>query len=203
MNQYAIHYEKTSAIWQLSDTLLQHIPFNHPNLVFCCIGTDRSTGDALGPLVGSNLIEKSNFPYKIMGTLEMPFHALNLQDQLHSLYKLSPAPYIVAIDACLSSEENVGYIFAEDGPIYPGKAFNKKLPPVGQFSIKAVVNIGGFIENTVLQNTRLFVTHQMSHTISEAIYLAWQRSELEIKHYRHYYTDNQNSWQQVGYADFS
>lgn len=203
MNQYAIHYEKTNAIWQLSNTLQQQIPFNHPNLVFCCIGTDRSTGDALGPLVGSKLIDKYDFPYKIIGTLEQPLHALNLQEHIHSLYQLSPAPYIVAIDACLSSESNVGYIFTENGPIYPGKAFNKNLPPVGHFSIKAVVNIGGFIENTVLQNTRLFVTQQMSKTISEAIYLAWKQTELEIKHYRHYSSHNQNSWQQISYSDFS
>ena len=43
---YVIHYEKTSAVWHLSELFVQHIPFDHEQLVFCCIGTDRSTGDA-------------------------------------------------------------------------------------------------------------------------------------------------------------
>ena len=41
---YVIHYEKTSAVWQLSELFVQHIPFDHEQLIFCCIGTDRSPG---------------------------------------------------------------------------------------------------------------------------------------------------------------
>ena len=54
--------KKPGAIWRLSELFLQYIPFEHDNLVFCCIGTDRSTGDALGPLTGS-LLSNYQFPY--------------------------------------------------------------------------------------------------------------------------------------------
>lgn len=40
-------------------SFFQEIAVLHPaeQLTFLCIGTDRSTGDALGPLTGSRLLE--------------------------------------------------------------------------------------------------------------------------------------------------
>lgn len=68
-NHFAIHYEKPSVVWQLSDRFLQTIPFDDQNVTFCCIGTDRSTGDSLGPIVGSFLKDSISFPFTIIGTL--------------------------------------------------------------------------------------------------------------------------------------
>jgi hypothetical protein len=43
---------------------------------FICIGTDRSSGDSLGPFVGTYLNEMG---YKnVYGTLDEPVHAMNL-----------------------------------------------------------------------------------------------------------------------------
>ena len=54
-------------------------------LVFLCIGTDRATGDCLGPLVGSRL--KSLSPSTaVYGTLETPVHATNLQETLDEIF---------------------------------------------------------------------------------------------------------------------
>mgnify|MGYP000231911284 FL=1 len=47
-------------------------------VVFLCIGTDRSTGDSLGPLIGYQLKEKRLERVAILGTLERPVHAMNL-----------------------------------------------------------------------------------------------------------------------------
>ena len=44
---YRVHFKETGAIRKLSTLLLKHIPFDSSNLVFFCIGTDRSTGDSL------------------------------------------------------------------------------------------------------------------------------------------------------------
>ena len=51
-------------------------------IVFVCIGTDRSTGDSLGPLIGTLLEEKSIHPFHVYGTLDHPIHALNLAEKL-------------------------------------------------------------------------------------------------------------------------
>ena len=197
---FAIHYEKTSAIWQLSDFLLENLPLYQQNLTFCCIGTDRSTGDSLGPLVGSYLQSMHNFPFPVIGTLEKPLHALNLCDTIEQL--AIDKPFVVAIDACLGDEPSVGLIVANDDAIQPGKAVKKQLPPIGDFSIKGVVNIGGFMETTVLQTTRLHVTQSISNVISQAILLAWQRYLLNIKHNRNNNAYDDNRWQQIGHTYF-
>ncbi len=67
------------------DSYLQALPLYKP-IVFLCVGTDRSTGDSLGPLVGSKLAELNKDLY-LYGTLEEPVHAMNLNDTLTSIYQ--------------------------------------------------------------------------------------------------------------------
>ena len=200
LSRFAIHYEKSSAIWQLSDFLLEHLPLYEQNLTFCCIGTDRSTGDSLGPLVGSYLNSMPNFPFKVIGTLEQPVHALNLHETIEHLEL--EKPFVVAIDACLGDEPSVGFIVLSNSAIQPGKAVKKQLPPIGNISIKGVVNVGGFMEAAVLQNTRLHVTQTMSSVIAKAILLTWQRYLLNGKLSRHDDRNNQDAWQKIGYTNF-
>ncbi|WP_102693435.1 spore protease YyaC [Rummeliibacillus pycnus] len=183
---YALHYQDSGAIWRLSSFLLEHIPFQHENLVFCCIGSDRSTGDALGPLTGSLLSNYISFPYKIIGSLEQPLHALNLNETVESLLGQTISPYVVAIDACLGEQKRIGEILFQTGPLLPGKAVKKELPPIGDVSIKGIVNFGGFMEHTILQTTRLNITYEMSNRIARAIYLAWHRHSLKNMHERNY-----------------
>ncbi|MER1987770.1 MAG: spore protease YyaC [Solibacillus sp.] len=197
----AIHYEQTGAVWQLSEHFLLTIPFNSP-LLFCCIGTDRSTGDALGPLIGSQLQGDFAFPFPIIGTLEKPLHALNLQETVEGIHQQIEQPFIIAIDACLGEERAIGQILLQHGPLYPGRAVKKKLPPIGDLSIKGIVNVGGYMETTVLQNTRLHVTTSIADKIARGLLLAWQRHLLKGKYNRHNHSNNQNTWQQIRYADF-
>ena len=59
----------------------QYLHQNRP-IIFVCIGTDRSTGDSLGPLVGYKLKYLSKNNIYIYGTLENPIHAKNMVDSL-------------------------------------------------------------------------------------------------------------------------
>lgn len=199
---HVIHYEKPTAVWQLSEYFLEYIPFHHEQLIFCCIGTDRSTGDALGPLVGNQLVQDLTFPFQVLGTLEKPVHALNLLETKAHLESTTPNPFTIAIDACLGDQSSIGSIILKDGPLYPGKAVQKELPPIGDLSIKGVVNVGGFMETAVLQNTRLHVTHTMSHTIARALQLAWQRYVLNKRHTYDNHSHYHKSRQQIGYTNF-
>lgn len=174
-----IYYKETGVIWRLSNYFLEQIPFDHPNLVFCCIGTDRSTGDALGPMTGSFLTQLFSFPFQIVGTLDNPLHALNIKEIMDELNSSPNKPYIIAIDACLGSANNIGQIIIHPGPLFPGKAVKKELPPIGEISIKAIVNIGGFMEYNVLQSTRLNITYEMGKVISRSLLLAWHRYNLK------------------------
>lgn len=198
----SVHHEQTGALWHLSDVFLQHVPFDEEHLIFCCIGTDRSTGDALGPLTGSFLSNFHSFPFEIIGTLENPLHAINLASTVEEIQQRPSAPFVIAIDACLGNEKNIGQIVVQEGPLYPGKAVKKDLPPIGDISIKGIVNVGGFMEMLVLQNTRLNVTYSMSNKIARALLLAWQRHLLKKKHNRDDNANYNNTRQQIGYSNF-
>jgi putative sporulation protein YyaC len=127
------------------------------SVVFVCIGTDRSTGDSLGPLIGYKM---ANLRYKdvhIYGNLENPVHAKNLDEIMKRIASECVEPFVVAIDACLGSMDHVGFIGIGEGSIKPGSGVNKELSPVGDMYITGIVNFGGFMDFLVLQNTRLNV----------------------------------------------
>jgi putative sporulation protein YyaC len=133
------------------------------NCDIVCIGTDRSTGDSLGPLVGTNL---EKLGYKVYGTIDNPVHASNLVTTIGNI----SSKYILAIDACLGRMENVGTISVEKGGIRPGIAVGKDLPKIGDVAIMGIVNVGGFMEHLVLQSTRLSLVIRMANSISEGIH---------------------------------
>lgn len=141
--------------------LEQFIP-SDKEVLFACIGTDRSTGDSLGPLVGTGLSESG---YTVIGTLHQPLHALNLEDALENIKQLYPNHFVVAIDACLGSSDHVGKIIVKNEPILPGAAFKKQLPPIGDVAIKGFVNISGYMEYEVLQSTRLSLVWDLAKEI--------------------------------------
>ena len=159
----------------MSDILSTHLQEWLPpskDIVVACIGTDRSTGDAFGPLVGSMLLDQTLETFHIYGTLEDPLHALNLKERLAAIRKNHPNPYILAIDACLGKSSSVGSVVLGKGSLHPGSALKKDLPPVGQLHISGMVNVSGFMEHVVLQNTRLHVVMQMAAKVAAAIQLS-------------------------------
>jgi putative sporulation protein YyaC len=131
-----------------------------------CVGTDRSTGDSLGPLVGT-LLCASGFQGNVMGTLDHPVHAENLS--AIPVRALSAYSHVVGVDACLGGRDEIGSIMVRNGPLRPGLGVRKKLPPVGDLYIAGVVNVGGFMEYMVLQNTRLALVMKMARVIATGI----------------------------------
>lgn len=142
-------------------------------IIFVCIGTDRCTGDSLGPLIGYKLktyfkdISKNNI--YIYGSLETPVHSKNLIDIINRIKVNFKNPYIVAIDSCLGKISNIGKVFVSNDPIYPGAAVNRDLPPIGDLSITGIVNISGGYEFLILQNTRLYTVMSLADCISNGI----------------------------------
>lgn len=141
-------------------------------IVIVCVGTDRSTGDSLGPLIGSKLQKISYAGFHLYGTLEEPVHAMNLAETLTTISRRFANPFILAVDACLGQLASVGCIQVGNGPVKPGAGVNKDLPPVGDIHITGIVNVGGFMEYFVLQNTRLSLVMNMAEVISNSIYIS-------------------------------
>ncbi len=154
-----------------------HIP--PQNIVILCIGTDRSTGDSLGPLIGHKLERLHHAHAHVYGSLSEPVHAKNLIETLSDIKSKHPHALILAIDACLGSMEHVGYITVAKGSIKPGAGTNKHLPAVGDVSVTGIVNFSGFMDFLVLQNTRLNLVMKMADIISLGLkYVLWKRYRL-------------------------
>lgn len=137
-------------------------------IVILCIGTDRSPGDSLGPLVGTFLSEMYVDAH-VYGTLNKPVHAANLTEVYDMVLRRHPNAFILAIDACLGKLETVENIIFRSKPLEPGLALKKSLPAVGHASLMGIVNVGGYMEYLVLQNTRMAITYRLARVISGII----------------------------------
>lgn len=160
---------------QLSSYLSTYLPSHNDELVIICIGTDRATGDSLGPLVGYKLHELPYEKVALYGTLDEPVHAKNLEDILVSILERHPNGLIIAIDACLGASQNVGCLTLGEGSIKPGAGVKKELPPVGHLHITGIVNFSSLMNMVILQNTRLSLVMKMADTIASGIkYCLWR-----------------------------
>lgn len=170
---FRIRYDAANASANLAFHLAEKLESTpaHVPLVLLCIGTDRSTGDALGPLIGSKVAAHDEGMH-VFGTLEHPVHAVNLSETIHLIESQFADPYIIAVDACLGQAANIGQITMADGALRPGAGVHKTLPAVGNLHITGIVNVGGFMEYFVLQNTRLAVVYKMAQIIAEGVHLA-------------------------------
>ena len=142
-------------------------------IAFACIGTDRSTGDALGPLVGQRLLKLGFDSEAVIGTLEDPLHALNLEERLGPLAGHRTPPLIVAVDAALGPMASVGAVHLRRGGLLPGQGVGKTLPRIGELAVTATVNVqAGALDVQVLQSTRLFLVQELAELIGVACWWA-------------------------------
>ncbi|MBW5447913.1 spore protease YyaC [Cohnella sp. CFH 77786] len=147
------------------------IAARHPlsEMTFLCIGTDRSSGDCLGPWVGT-LLAEAGFE-RVVGTLENPCDAEKLPDAIAAL---PPSGIILAVDACLGRPESVGAYLAAANPLIPGRSVGKPLPPVGAFSVAGIVNAAGPKPYWSLQTTSVLRVMNMAREIADAIVRSWE-----------------------------
>lgn len=169
-DNFRVSIEEPLASYRLSTRLAEcvySLESIGSQFVILCIGSDRSTGDALGPLVGSRLKGHECKLIRVYGTLDEPVHAINLQEVLTEI--LANNSTVIAIDACLGKPANVGTLCANVGPLSPGAGVKKILPEAGDIHITGTVNVKGFMEYAVLQNTRLSLVVKMADIIADAV----------------------------------
>lgn len=138
-------------------------------VIILCIGSDRSTGDSLGPLIGYKLIKSGLNKVTIYGSLKNPVHAANLNATIDEIYSLYNNPYVIAIDASLGRKDHIGCITLGTGALKPGLGVKKQLPEVGDIHITGIVNLSGAMDTLLLQTTRLSTIMTLADVISEAL----------------------------------
>ncbi len=138
---------------------------NAQNIVILCIGSDRATGDCLGPIIGYKLEKLQYKNLAIYGTLNKPVHAKNLESTLDMIKSKYDNPFIIAIDASLGKDKHVGYVTLAEGSLKPGIGVDKELPQVGDICITGIVNVTGYLNHMLLQTTRLDTVMQLADFI--------------------------------------
>ncbi len=136
-----------------------------------CIGTDRSTGDSLGPLIGHQLRRRGLKHIHVLGTLNCPVHAMNLEDTIYLLEQDYPDYLVIAVDASVGMSSHVGCITLGRGALRPGLGVCKDLKAVGDLFITGIVSGEGSYDPMMLQSIRLSTVMHMAECISDSICL--------------------------------
>lgn len=148
---------------------LNRLHYSQKDVVFLCIGSDRATGDSLGPILGYKLKHSSLEGVYIYGTLEDPVHAQNLETTLYKIQRKHPGCLVIAVDASLGEEKHIGYVTLSNRSIQPGIGVKKDLPCAGDISITGIVNCTCEYSATLLQTTRLQIVMKMADFLLEGI----------------------------------
>lgn len=152
------------------------------NIIICCIGTDRATGDCYGPMVGTYL-EEGKCPCPVIGTLDSTLHAKNLINVYKNIKEDYPGYFIIAVDASLGNINRIGSISIRDGAASPGSGLEKNLPEIGDMSFSGQVNISTDDAESayiVIQNTSLGLVRKLALGTSKALLKALRENQLYI-----------------------
>lgn len=141
---------------------------NNTSPVFICIGSDLVLGDSLGPLVGT-LLKNKNLPAFIYGTLSFPVTAKEIEKARTLLKKTHPNSPIIAIDAAVGDQSDVGLIRVINKGLKPGLGVNKNLGTIGDVSIIGVVAPKSNNNVNLFNLTRLNLIYTMAEQIANGI----------------------------------
>ena len=152
--------------------------FNAPPVIVC-VGSDLAVGDSLGPIVGSMLKHKTQgLGVFVYGTLASPVTAKEIKYLRPFLTQTHPSSQIIAIDAAVGNEGDIGLIKLSDKPLFPGSGANKKLGAVGDLSVMGIVAEKSLANYGLLNTTRLNLVYTMAQTIADAMSsILWERAK--------------------------
>ena len=144
--------------------------------VVLCIGSDLAIGDSLGPIVGSMLkYETQGLNCFLYGTLSAPVTAKEIKYMRTFLRETHRGRKVIAVDAAVGSEGDIGLIKVNDAPLFPGAGANKKLGSIGDLSVMGIVAEKSLLSYGLLNTTRLNLVYSMAEIISDGLSsLLWE-----------------------------
>ncbi len=136
--------------------------------IIVCVGSDLILGDSLGPLVGT-LLRQNGVGAYVYGTLNAPITAREVDYVKTYLKKIHKNSKIIAIDAGIGPDSDVGLIKIRDVGLKPGLGVDKELPSLGDMSIVGVVASKSIRNVNLFNYTRLNLVYKMATVIAEGI----------------------------------
>lgn len=149
-------------------------------VLFLCIGSEKISGDSLGPIVGTLLREKYKLPYPVIGCEDMPVNGINIDKYKKYVHRFFPSHRIIAIDAALGEREDIGNIRYRDGGVRAGGALGLHNPPVGELAILGVVGEKGGEPMQTLLNAPFDRVVSLAERIAQAINEVFGQSTLHF-----------------------
>lgn len=135
------------------------------DIVILAIGSDRVTGDCLGPLVGHLLSLRGLTVY---GGLQAPVTALNVGEIHAVIRQRHPSAFVIAVDSAVGDDREIGTVRVMPRGLKPGAATGKTLPRVGDVSVLGIVSperLGA----KALGEVRLGKVLEMAHLVADGI----------------------------------
>ena len=112
---------------------------NGKERVIVCIGSDRVSGDMLGPLVGSSLRERYRLTCPVYGCVGESVNGVNLEEYLEMVRARHADSLVIAVDAALGKKEDIGSVRLKRGGIKAGGALERQGERIGDLGIVGVV----------------------------------------------------------------
>lgn len=167
--EYAFHYYNSMAETGIMTALSRILGECGAPPVILCIGSDLAVGDSLGPVTGTLLKSGGGVGCYVYGTLKCPVTAKEVKYVNDFLKKTHPRSKIIAVDAAVGDEGDVGLIKVIDAPLRPGSGANKRLGRVGDVSVLGIVARKSAFSYSMLNLTRLNTIYAMAERIAGAI----------------------------------
>lgn len=170
--EYAFHFNNTMAETGLYMALRNNLGVLERPPVVLCIGSDLAVGDSLGPIAGT-MLRRRSFGGYIYGTLKNPVTAKEAKYLGEFLHKTHPKSKIIAVDAAVGEEPDIGLLKVVPGALRPGAGANKRLPKVGDVSVLGIVAKKSPLSYQLFNLTRLGVVYSMAETVAASIADLW------------------------------
>ena len=144
--------------------------------VVLCIGSDLAVGDSLGPIAGTLLRRRmGNFRAYVYGTLQSPVTAKEVKYLQEFLKQTHPDSKIIAVDAAVGDESEIGLVKVTDSALRPGSGANKRLGKIGDVSLLGIIANKSAFSYSLLNLTRLNVVYNMAETVAKGIFAYLER----------------------------
>lgn len=137
--------------------------------VIVCIGSDLVIGDSLGPIVGTMLQQKNYLSNYVYGTLRAPVTAKEIKYVEAFIRHTHPNSKIIAIDAAVGLDSEVGLVKLSEGSLNPGSGANKRLKSIGDVCFLGIVAPKSAFPYQSLELTRLHTVYRMAEIITQSI----------------------------------
>ena len=112
----------------------------------------------------------------LYGTLSSPITAKEIKYLRAFLKETHKDRQIIAIDAAVGNQGDIGLIKTSNSPLFPGAGANKKLGAIGDISIMGIVAEKSVANYGLLNTTRLNLVYTMAEIISDALAsLLWEK----------------------------